>query len=137
MQISRPIRNKYLQRLWYKMMLLLDLDFDFFVISLCGSVSSQLNRITTVQGVGVEMFATFQLVLCVLAVTDKRRRDVGGSVPLAIGFSVALGHLTAVSTRYCTKLSNQLTYSITSRNKTKWITLYFISNQQKQLSLIF
>ncbi|KAF4088651.1 hypothetical protein AMELA_G00057180 [Ameiurus melas] len=60
-----------------------------------------LNRITTVQGVGVEMFATFQLVLCVLAVTDKRRRDVGGSVPLAIGLSVALGHLTAISFTGC------------------------------------
>lgn len=71
------------------------------------SVSSQLNKITPLQGIGVEMIATFQLVLCVLAATDKRRRDVGGSVPLAIGFSVALGHLTAVSTRNGIKISHR------------------------------
>ncbi|KAI4879627.1 hypothetical protein NFI96_011565 [Prochilodus magdalenae] len=56
-----------------------------------------LNNITPTQGIGVELLATFQLVLCVLAATDKRRRDVMGSVPLAIGLSVCLGHLTAVS----------------------------------------
>ncbi|XP_060772391.1 aquaporin-1-like [Neoarius graeffei] len=60
-----------------------------------------LNKITPLQGIGVEMLATFQLVLCVLAATDKRRRDVGGSVPLAIGLSVALGHLTAISFTGC------------------------------------
>lgn len=58
---------------------------------------SQLNNITPTQGIGVELLATFQLVLCVLAITDKRRRDVMGSAPLAIGLSVCLGHLTAVS----------------------------------------
>lgn len=49
------------------------------------------------QGLGIEIIATLQLVLCVLATTDRRRRDLGGSAPLAIGFSVALGHLLAVS----------------------------------------
>ncbi|KAK2859998.1 hypothetical protein Q7C36_004164 [Tachysurus vachellii] len=60
-----------------------------------------LNSISAPQGIVVEMLATFQLVLCVLAATDKRRRDVAGSVPLAIGLSVALGHLTAISFTGC------------------------------------
>ncbi|KAG5842142.1 aquaporin-1-like [Anguilla anguilla] len=62
---------------------------------------NSLNKITPSQGVGVELLATFQLVLCVIATTDKRRRDVTGSAPLAIGLSVALGHLTAISFTGC------------------------------------
>nr|XP_006005961.1 PREDICTED: aquaporin-1 [Latimeria chalumnae] len=49
------------------------------------------------QGIVFELIITFQLVLCVLATTDKRRTDLTGSAPLAIGFSVTLGHLIAVS----------------------------------------
>nr|BAC82110.1 aquaporin 1 [Anguilla japonica] len=62
---------------------------------------NSLNEISPSQGVGVEFLATFQLVLCVIATTDKRRRDVTGSAPLAIGLSVALGHLTAISFTGC------------------------------------
>lgn len=104
------------------------------------SVSSQLNKITSLQGITVEIFATFQLVLCVLATTDKRRRDVRGSVPLAIGLSVALGHLTAVSTRCRIKISHHdLIYSITMRNekkfylKLKWNQIWFKKNLAKKL----
>ncbi|KAF4020139.1 hypothetical protein G4228_011814 [Cervus hanglu yarkandensis] len=53
------------------------------------------------QGLGIEIIGTLQLVLCVLATTDRRRRDLGGSGPLAIGFSVALGHLLAIDYTGC------------------------------------
>ena len=58
--------------------------------------SLQLNSITPSQGLAIEFLLTLQLVLCVLAVTDKRR-NVGGFAPLAIGLSVGLGHLAGVS----------------------------------------
>lgn len=57
----------------------------------------QLSRVTAAQGIAIEFFASLQLVLCVIAVTDKRRNDLQGSAPLAIGLSVGLGHLAAVS----------------------------------------
>ncbi|KAJ6659327.1 hypothetical protein lerEdw1_019198 [Lerista edwardsae] len=53
------------------------------------------------QGLGIEIIATLQLVLCVLATTDRRRHDVSGSAPLAIGLSVALGHLLAIDYTGC------------------------------------
>uniref|UniRef100_A0A2K5K7U2 Uncharacterized protein n=1 Tax=Colobus angolensis palliatus TaxID=336983 RepID=A0A2K5K7U2_COLAP len=52
-------------------------------------------------GLGIEIIGTLQLVLCVLATTDRRRRDLGGSAPLAIGLSVALGHLLAIDYTGC------------------------------------
>lgn len=56
----------------------------------------QLNGISPCQGFGVEFLLTLQLILCVLAVTD-RRREAHGFAPLAIGLSVGLGHLAGVS----------------------------------------
>lgn len=59
--------------------------------------SLQLNDVSPGQGFTIEFLLTLQLVLCVLAVTDKRR-DVGRFAPLSIGLSVGLGHLAGVST---------------------------------------
>ncbi|XP_075953961.1 aquaporin-1-like [Anarhichas minor] len=61
---------------------------------------NKLNGISPGQGLGVEFLLTLQLVLCVLAVSDKRR-DVGGFAPLAIGLSVVLGHLAGISFTGC------------------------------------
>ncbi|XP_059827712.1 aquaporin FA-CHIP-like [Hypanus sabinus] len=59
------------------------------------------DGVTPGQGLGVELIITFQLVLCVFATTDKRRSDLSGSGPLAIGLSVAIGHLMAIGFTGC------------------------------------
>uniref|UniRef100_A0AAY4CQM4 Uncharacterized protein n=1 Tax=Denticeps clupeoides TaxID=299321 RepID=A0AAY4CQM4_9TELE len=61
-----------------------------------GAVMCKLNGVTPAQGFGIELSNTFQLVLCVFATTDKRRTDVTGLAPLAIGLLMGLGHLAAV-----------------------------------------
>ncbi|XP_060940949.1 aquaporin-1-like [Limanda limanda] len=61
---------------------------------------NKLNGITPSQGLAVEFLLTLQLVLCVLAVSDKRR-NVCGFAPLAIGLSVGLGHFTGVRYTGC------------------------------------
>lgn len=45
----------------------------------------------------IEYMITFLLVLTVFATVDSRRTGLSGSGPLAIGLSVAMGHLWAVS----------------------------------------
>ncbi|XP_041659447.1 uncharacterized membrane protein C977.17-like isoform X1 [Cheilinus undulatus] len=64
-------------------------------------VNMLASDVSVGQGFTIEFLATFQLVLCVIAVTDKRRRDVTGSAPLAIGLSVGLGHFAAISFTGC------------------------------------
>lgn len=59
---------------------------------------TQLNMSISVgNALLVELFITFQLVLTVFATCDKRRNDLKGSSALAIGLSVCIGHLFAVS----------------------------------------
>ena len=48
-------------------------------------------------GLLVELIITFQLVFTIFASCDSKRTDVTGSIALAIGISVAIGHLFAVS----------------------------------------
>ncbi|XP_053103426.1 aquaporin-4 isoform X1 [Hemicordylus capensis] len=48
-------------------------------------------------GLLVELIITFQLVFTIFASCDSKRSDVTGSVALAIGLSVAIGHLFAIN----------------------------------------
>ncbi|KAM4705979.1 aquaporin-4 [Rhinophrynus dorsalis] len=48
-------------------------------------------------GLLVELIITFQLVFTICASCDSKRNDITGSVALAIGFSVAIGHLFAIN----------------------------------------
>lgn len=51
------------------------------------------------QATTVEIFLTLQFVLCIFATYDERRNGRMGSVALAVGFSLTLGHLFGVSKR--------------------------------------
>ncbi|XP_009097285.2 aquaporin-2 [Serinus canaria] len=59
------------------------------------------NETTAGQAVTVELFLTFQLVLCIFASTDERREDNLGSPALSIGLSVAVGHLLGIRYTGC------------------------------------
>ncbi|XP_035164899.1 aquaporin-2 [Oxyura jamaicensis] len=59
------------------------------------------NETTTGQAVTVELFLTFQLVLCIFASTDERREDNLGSPALSIGLSVTVGHLLGIRYTGC------------------------------------
>ncbi|XP_059102454.1 aquaporin-4 isoform X1 [Peromyscus eremicus] len=54
------------------------------------------GNLTAGHGLLVELIITFQLVFTIFASCDSKRTDVTGSIALAIGFSVAIGHLFAV-----------------------------------------
>ncbi|XP_074544093.1 aquaporin-1-like [Halichoeres trimaculatus] len=73
------------------------------VYSFKNSGTNGINKLNVSLGQGftIEFLATLQLVLCVIAVTDQRRKDVTGSAPLAIGLSVGLGHFAAISSTGC------------------------------------
>ncbi|NXI44191.1 AQP2 protein, partial [Galbula dea] len=59
------------------------------------------NETTPGQAVTVELFLTFQLVLCIFASTDERREGNVGSPALSIGLSVAVGHLLGIRYTGC------------------------------------
>uniref|UniRef100_A0A6I8NJY6 Aquaporin-4 n=1 Tax=Ornithorhynchus anatinus TaxID=9258 RepID=A0A6I8NJY6_ORNAN len=59
-------------------------------------VTTVHKNLTAGHGLLVELIITFQLVFTIFASCDRNRTDVTGSVALAIGFSVAIGHLFAV-----------------------------------------
>lgn len=55
------------------------------------------GRLSAGHGLLIELIITFQLVFTIFASCDSKRMDLTGSVALAIGFSVAIGHLFAIN----------------------------------------
>lgn len=54
------------------------------------------DGILPLQGLGIEYFLGFVLVFCVFGVCDENKQDHRFIAPLAIGLTVALGHLAAI-----------------------------------------
>ncbi|NXS86960.1 AQP2 protein, partial [Erpornis zantholeuca] len=79
------------------------------------------NETTTGQAVTVELFLTFQLVLCIFASTDERREDNLGSPALSIGLSVAVGHLLGI--RYTGCSMNPARSQLLPPPKPGWVSL--------------
>ena len=56
-----------------------------------------MNNVTPGQGFAVELLITYQFIWTVFATTDKNRTDLMGSPALAIGISIGIGHMLAVT----------------------------------------
>ncbi|XP_068093401.1 aquaporin-4 isoform X2 [Hyperolius riggenbachi] len=54
------------------------------------------DKLSAGHGLLVELIITFQLLFTICASCDAKRGDISGSVALAIGFSVSIGHLFAI-----------------------------------------
>ena len=54
------------------------------------------DGVQDMQGLGIEFFLGFILVLCIFGVCDENKPDSKYVAPLAIGLTVTLGHLGAV-----------------------------------------
>lgn len=63
-------------------------------------------NVSLAQGLVIEMFITFVLVWTVFSTCDSNRTGLSGSGPLAIGLSIAMCHLWAVSNCFVDKLIN-------------------------------
>jgi len=64
---------------------------------LCTSEPNAKFTLSVGQVFGYELLTTFVLVLTVFATCDAARSEMSGSGPLAIGLSVTMCHLWAVS----------------------------------------
>lgn len=51
------------------------------------------SNVTSLQGFCVECIITFILVITIFACIDRKRKDLGGSFPLQIGFAIMVGAL--------------------------------------------
>ncbi|NXF80162.1 AQP2 protein, partial [Sclerurus mexicanus] len=65
------------------------------------AVNKLSNETSPGQAVTVELFLTFQLVLCVLAATDERREEPPGAAAISIGLAVTAGHLLGIRYTGC------------------------------------